>query len=404
MPQPNRPTNDGPIDQQRGPIEVSPHLSASMTALAQVAVGVAPALNDLLTVITGRANLLLDQAGTDAPTRESLNEIYTAGERAVSLIRQLLLFGGCEKLHEQVVDLNHLVEENNGVLHRVLGGTIVTELRLAPNLPLVTADPAMLEQVLLGLVWNARDAMPQGGRLAITTTPVSVSEDAVKSYPGGRAGSFVSLSVADTGAGIPSEILPRIFDPFFTTKAAHGNVGLGLAVIFGILRQHRGWVAVDSVVGRGATFTVFLPATAADAQAGARAPSDAKAGSGREAILLVEDDTPVREFTAAVLRSHGYRVLQAPGTTEALETWKWHGERIGLLLTDMVLEDMSGLDLAARLRREKPGLAVICTSGHGREIMERPSSLGSGCTFLAKPCRPQVLIRAVRTALNPPSS
>jgi len=370
-------------------------------ALAQIAGGIAPALNDLLTVITGRASLLLDHPGADAPTRESLREIYTAGERAVSLIRQLLIFSGRETLHAHVLDLNRLVGDTRGVLHRVLGGGIAIEFRLGAGLPCITADAGMIEQILLGLAWNAHDAMPHGGRLVITTAAADLTDAGAKSISGARPGRFVVLSVADTGGGIAPEILPRIFEPFFTTKPAGRSAGLGLAAIFGIVQQHHGWIAVETNVGAGSEFKVFLPAAPPDAQPESLSPAGSKPDSGSETILLVEDDADVREFTVAVLQDYGYRVLQAAGGTEALEVWKWHGARIALLLTDMILEgDQTGIELAAALRRERPALAVICTSGHGREIMQHSAALPGGCHFLQKPCRPQALAHAIRSILD----
>lgn len=372
-----------------------------LQALAQLAGGLAPALNDLLTVITGHASLLLDRTDADAPTRESLNQIYTAGERAVSLIRQLLLFSGRETLHAQVLDLNPRIEETGPVLRRVLGAEISVELRLADGLPPVAADAGMLEQILLGLAWNARDAMPHGGQFVVTTTTVELADADMKKFPGGRPGNFVALAVSDTGSGIAPEILPRIFEPFFTTKAAGRSTGLGLAAIFGIVQQHHGWLAVESTVGTGSTFNVFLPAAPPEARAETPERAAGKSGGGGEAILLVEDEAAVREFTTAVLQRYGYRVLQASNGTDALEVWKWHGSRIALLLTDLVLEDhMTGLDLAKKLRAAKPGLGVICTSGYGREIMARSGALPGGCHFLQKPCRPQALAGAVRAVLD----
>jgi len=230
---------------------------------------------------------------------------------------------------------------------------------------------------------------------------VNVADADTEKIPGGRAGNFVVLSVADTGGGIAPEILPRIFEPFFTTRPAGRSTGLGLAAISSIVQLHQGWIAVESKVGAGSELKVFLPAAPSDACVEATTPGGTKPDGGREAILFVEDDPAVREFTVAVLQQYGYRVLQAANATEALEVWKWHGLRIALLLTDMVLEDhTTGLDLAKILRAERPLLAVICMSGHGREIMGRNAELPPGFEFLQKPCRPQALARAVRALLD----
>ncbi len=378
-----------------------PTPTAEMKALAQIASGIAPALNDLLTVITGRAGLLLDAAATSAPMHESLNQIYTAGERASSLIRQLMLFSGREKPRMQVIDLNGLIEETGGVLRRLLGTGISVEFQLTPRLPFVSADAGMLEQTILGFGLNALDAMPQGGKFAIATTAVTLTETDAEKNSCARPGPFVVFSVADTGGGIAPEILPRIFEPFFTTKSAGRSAGLGLAAIFGIVQQHHGWVTVESKVGAGTTLNVFLPAAPAGLPAAPVPQPITQSGGGRETILLVEDDVALREFTVAVLQHYGYRVLQAGNGTDALEAWKWHHTRIALLLTDMVLDDnMTGLDLAIKLRTEKPGLPLICTSGHDREIMTRSSAPPDGCHFLQKPCRPQELARAVRASLD----
>lgn len=383
------------------PATPGPPQATDLNALAQIAGGIAPALNDLLTVVTGRAGLLLDHGDPDPQTREALNQIYTAGEQAVGLIRQLLLFSGRETPHVQVLDLNNLITEAGDVLRRVAGAAVAVEFRLATGLPPVPADASMVEQILLGLASNARDAMPQGGQLIVTTTRVDIAETEVSGFPGGRAGSYVVLRVGDSGTGIPAEIRPHIFRPFFTTKTAGRHAGLGLAAILGIVRQHQGWLAVESDEGGGTMIDVFLPAAEPGAVLAAGGPSATRSARGRETVLLVEDELTVREFTAALLQRDGYRVLQADSAKTALEVWKWHSARIALLLTDMVLVDSTtGLDLARKLRAEKPGLPVICMSGHGREIMGRSIEVPAGCQFLQKPCRPQELARTVRALLD----
>ena len=369
-----------------------------MEALAQIAGGIAPALSDLLTVIRGQAGQLLDAADRDAGDRERLNQIYTAADKAASLIRQLMIFSRQQTMHAEIMDLNGLIDETTGVLRRLLGDGISVEFRLASNLPLIVADRDMLEQLLIILALNARDAMPTGGRLLFKTEAMDTTEGIGLDSPTRK---MVVLTVDDTGRGIAPESLPRVFEPFFTTQADGKSAGLGLATVFGIVQQHHGWMAVESVLNAGSSFQAFLPAAPPGAVAEPGRGAGAGTRAGHETILLVEDDAAVREVTVAILQLHGYRVLQASSGPEAMEVWKWHAPRVRLLLTDMVLEDhMTGLELAAKLRTENPGLKVICTSGHSRETMKRfPEDLG-GCHFLQKPCRPQALVAAVRALLD----
>lgn len=375
-----------------------------MQALAQMANGVAPALNDLLTIITGQAGQLLDAATLDAPTRQSVNQIYTAGERAVSLIRQLQLFGGGQQPQLRNVDLNQLVALTEPTLNRLIGQGVAMEIILSPERPIVAGDPAMLEQVLLSLVFNACEALPDGiGKLSVATAMVNIDEANRPSFPEGRTGDFAVLSIADNGSGIPPDLLPRIYEPFLSTKPPGRHPGLGLAAVFGAVQQHQGWIQVESDVGGGSTFQVFLPATAGEPAPGSTGQTEPAPSLGGEAILLVEDDDNVRDLIFALLEKNGYRVLQARSAEEALETWAWHGPRIKLLFTDMVLEgSMSGLDLAKRLRAENPALGVICTSGHSRTILADAAEMTERWVFLQKPCRPQTLIRAVRALLDSP--
>jgi CheY-like chemotaxis protein len=383
------------------PCDITVFDTQRMDALAQVARGIAPALSDLLTVIRGRTGCLLDAADSNAATQEPLNQIYTAAEKAGSLIRQLLIFSRQQPMHAEIMDLNGLIDDTAGVLRRLLGGRISLEFRLAANLPLILADPTMIEQVIIILALNAVDAMPAGGRLLFRTETVETIGGAATESSAAKPGKFVVLQVDDTGRGIAPEILPRVFEPFFTTKAGGKSAGLGLAAAFGVVKQHHGWMAVESVVDTGSSFKAFLPAAPPDSVV--QFPQGTATGDrrGHETILLVEDDVAVREFTVAILQEHGYRVLQAASGPEAMEAWKWHAPRVRLLLTDMVLEDhMTGLELAAKLRAESPGLKVICTSGHSRETTERFREIPGGCHFIPKPCRPEALVAAVRAMLD----
>lgn len=375
--------------------------SPRMESLAQIAGGIAPAFSDLFTVIRGQTGLLLDAGDHDAGAQESLKQIYTAVEKAGSLMRQLLIFSRQQTPQAVLVDLNGLIEETAGVLRRVLGHGISVEFRLAPGLPLISADPGMLEQALLILALNASDAMPTGGRLKIKTEVVDPADGALPVGPASAPGRLVVLQVDDTGGGVAPEILPRIFEPFFTTKVGGRSIGLGLATVFAIVGQHHGWITVESAVNTGSSFKLFLPAALAGSVAEASRGPETDAQAGNETILFVEDDVAVREFTVAILQERGYRVLQASSSQDAMEVWKWHAPRVRLLLTDMVLEDhISGLELAAKLRAENPGLKVICTSGHPRDTMERFPGLSKGYRFLQKPCRPQTLMAAVRALLD----
>jgi two-component system cell cycle sensor histidine kinase/response regulator CckA len=243
--------------------------------------------------------------------------------------------------------------------------------------------------------------MPPGGALTITTERVTLDHAPLGRGPEARAGEFVRLSVRDTGCGIPPENLRHIFEPFFTTKEAGHGTGLGLATVFGIVQQHQGWIELESKVGAGTCFRIMLPAVPRVAAAPARRPAKAAAAGGSETILLVEDDPAVREFAVAVLRSRGYRVLQACSGVEALEVWKWHAAKISLLFSDLVMPDgLGGVELAARLRREKPSLKVVLTSGYAKEAIGQEFHPPVGAHFIHKPYKPQALAEAVRDALN----
>lgn len=371
-----------------------------MELLAQIAGGIAPALSDLLTVIKGQTGKLLDEADHEGVMHETLTQVYTAAEKASSLMRQLLIFSRQQTPNLVRMDFNRLINETVGVLHRLVGEKITLELWLTPGLPHILADADMLEQILVILALNARDAMPEGGRLLIMTTAANIPAGTLNNQPGSASGEYLVLEVEDTGRGIPPENLPRIFEPFFTTKGGGRTIGLGLATVFGVVAQHGGWITAESAPASGSRFKVFLPAVQSTLADAVDSVQSARPLRGGETILLVDDEPSIREFTAAVLQEQGYRVLQADSVANALETWKWHAPRIRLLLTDMVLVDqISGLQLAAKLRAGNPGLKVICTSGHQRDTMDRFPELSRGYEFLQKPCRPQTLLTTVRRLL-----
>ncbi len=375
--------------------------SQKMEAIGQLAGGIAHDFNNLLTVINGYASLALSGEDTPEDLRKPLLQIQAAGERAANLTRQLLVFSRKQAMQFKAIDLNRTIEESTRMLSRMVGEHIELDLKLDPAVPQIEADTSMIEQILMNLVVNARDAMQQGGRLVIATEAKEIGVAEAKALPGTRAGRFVQLSVSDTGSGIPPEILSKIFEPFFTTKGIGQGTGLGLAMVFGIVENHHGWIHTESRLGEGTTFRIYLP-TALPFRGGSKlSRAEDAIGRGTETVLLVEDDEAVRELTLSVLRAYGYRVLTASTGTEGFEVWKQHRNDVRLLLTDMVMPDgMSGLELAKLLRAADPGLKVICMSGYNQEDLGSESSLGGNIEFLQKPCPPRALARLVRATLD----
>jgi CheY-like chemotaxis protein len=296
-----------------------------------------------------------------------------------------------------------LIQNLIKMLKRVIREDINLECRYADQLPFVQADPGMMEQVLLNLVVNARDAMPGGGQLLIATERVSSDAAYARTNPEARAGEFVCVSVGDTGTGIAPEHLQRIFEPFFTTKEPSRGTGLGLATVYGIVKQHQGWVEVSSRVGEGTTFRIFLPAIPPPAEVTAAPMAEAELRGGSETILLVEDDFSVRMITRRVLETFKYKVHEATCAREAAEVWDRHAGEIALLLTDIVMpEGVTGRDLAEQLRAKSPGLKVIFMSGYSAEVLATHTEFfrRTGSYFLHKPCAAATLIRTVRQCLD----
>jgi CheY-like chemotaxis protein len=299
------------------------------------------------------------------------------------------------------LDLNSVVSNMTKMLARILGEDIALQFNYAPNLPLVHADAGMIEQVLLNLAVNSRDAMPSGGQLTINIASVVLAAEPAKEHPEGRAGKFVCLSVKDTGSGIDAETLPRIFEPFFTTKEIGKGTGLGLATVYGIMKQHQGWVEVESEPGSGTTFHSYLPSLGETGVPEAETVAAEPLRGGTETILVVEDEGPVRELVCRVLRGIGYEVLQAGSGMEALKIWRQNKDRIDLLLTDIVMPDgMTGRDLAEKAQAEKSGLKAIFTSGYSSDIVGKDFIIEEGVNYLQKPYLPQKLIRVIRKCLD----
>ncbi len=375
--------------------------SQKMEAIGTLAGGVAHDFNNMLAVIQMQISLLNDGHLTPEQS-ESAREISATVDRGAALTRQLLLFGRRKVLQPCDQNMSETVANTAKMLQRILGENIAIQVNLAAQPMVIHADPDMMDQVLLNLSVNARDAMPDGGELVIATNGVEFDEFAAAQSPPARPGSFVCLSVADTGAGIPPEILPRIFEPFFTTKDVGKGTGLGLATVFSIVQQHQGWVNVYSEVGRGTTFKVYFPRLSQKNDPtliGEKIPANIP--TGHEAILLVEDETALRNSVSRILARLGYCILEAPTAVKALEIWKVRRSEIRLLLTDMIMPDgMTGRELAQRLIQEAPKLKVIYMSGYSADLVGKDFPVQTGVNFLAKPFQMHQLAQSIRQSLD----
>ncbi len=371
-----------------------------MEAIGRLAGGIAHDFNNIMTVITGFSEMLLSGEGDSEERQAYARHIHEAGRRAASLTQQIMAFSRKQVLRPERLNANAVIRDMSAMVQRLIGSNIEFIVELAPDLHDVHADPAQLGQVFLNLAVNARDAMPQGGELTIATANVEVTPDDARQHPELAPGRYVMLTVRDTGIGMAPAVLRNIFEPFFTTKAIGQGTGLGLSTVFGIVKQSRGHVTAESVEGRGTTFRVYLPASL-DVADGIDHPaaSDAHA-RGNGTVLLVEDDPTVRRLTRRILEESGYTVLEAANGAEALSLVQGGRQHFDVLLTDLMMPKVSGADLAAALRKERPSLPVVFMSGYADEIIRR--QLGEGGTLpavLAKPYTMDALRTAVREAL-----
>jgi PAS domain S-box-containing protein len=374
--------------------------SQKIEAVGRLAGGIAHDFNNLLTAIRGHTSFLMEEIPTDAPWRSELGEIDRAAGRAASLTRQLLAFSRKQILNPRVVDLNALILGMEKLLRRLIGEDIALVAALSPGECRVKADPGQLEQVLLNLVVNARDAMPAGGRIVVETRPVPASVASAPASAAPAAGGYALLAVRDNGQGMDEQTRERIFEPFFTTKGPGEGTGLGLSTVYGIVEQSGGWLRVESEVGRGTTMSVFLP-WAEEAVEAPPAPARQGEAAGRgETVLLVEDDGAVRALARRILERQGYRLLAAGTGEEAIQLATHHDGALDLLLTDVVMPGMSGRELAERLTAERPGLGVLFMSGYTEDDVLRRGIFETGTSFLGKPFTPDVLARRVREVLE----
>jgi len=386
---------------ERKKLEQQYRQAQKMESIGTLAGGVAHDFNNILAVIQMQSDLLRYEGPLLPPQLEAAEGIAAATQRGAGLTRQLLLFSRKESLQLRDLDLNQSINNITSMLRRVLGEDVQMQFRFATQPLVIHADASMMDQVLMNLAVNSRDAMPRGGLLVIETSAVEFDETVRAQSAQARAGSFVCLSVSDNGCGIPAENLSRIFEPFFTTKEAGKGTGLGLATLFGIVQQHHGWVNVYSEVGQGTTFRIYLPRLSSVAALESRQPLLPALCSGDETILLVEDDNFLRPSLCKLLTELGYRVLVAKNGAEALDLWKQHRERIDLLLADLILPGgMNGKELSTQLLRENPKLKVIHASGYSADIVGKDFPLKEGLNFLTKPFQAQKLAETVRRTLD----
>jgi two-component system cell cycle sensor histidine kinase/response regulator CckA len=388
---------------ERKQLEEQFHQAQKMEAVGRLAGGVAHDFNNLLTAILGSADFALDTLKAGAPEREEVEEIRKAALRAADLTRQLLAFSRQQVIAPTVLNPNDVVVNMDKLLRRLLGEDVELRATLAPDLGAVKADASQLEQVVLNLAVNARDAMPNGGQLTIETQNVELDEAYVRGHVSAQPGRYVMLAVSDTGIGMDGATQARIFEPFFTTKEKGKGTGLGLATVYGIVKQSGGWIWVYSEAGHGTSFKVYLPRVAEAAAPLAPIPMPPISVRGSQTILLVEDEEVVRHLVEKVLKANGYTVLVAATGRDAERVAGEHEGPIHLLMTDVVLPGINGRQVAELLTAVRPGIRVLYLSGYTDDAIVRHGVLEPGVAFLQKPFSPAVLGRKVREVLDSPA-
>jgi signal transduction histidine kinase/ActR/RegA family two-component response regulator len=377
-------------------LEARVHQSERLESVGQLAGGIAHDFNNLLAVILNYSAFVTDELGEDHPARADVDEIRRAADRAAALTQQLLIFSRRERVKPEVFDINDVVSDTEKLLRRTLGEHVELVTTLASDLWPVEADRGQLEQVLVNLAVNARDAMPEGGRLTVETSNLEFADDLVTAHAALPPGRYSRITTTDTGTGMSREVADRVFEPFYTTKPKGSGTGLGLATVFGIVAQAGGHIDLYSEPGLGSVFKIYLPA------AEGAVPSPVEKGASElhvtrgETVLLVEDEPAVRELTRRILSRHGYVVLNAGGGQEGLESLERHNDEVDLLLTDAVMPKMSGRELAEQVSALQPGVGVLYMSGYTGDVVARQG----GVRLLEKPFTAEQLLAAVRAALE----
>jgi len=368
--------------------------------VGRLAGGVAHDFNNLISAIMGYSELVLLKLDEKDPVRRDIEQIHQAGVRAGRLTRQLLAFSRKQKLAPRLLDLNTVITDMKKILQRVIGEDVKLTTRLEQDLGLVRADPGQIEQVIMNLAVNARDAMPRGGSLTIETGGLVLEEEAASGHPALSPGAYVTVTVSDTGFGMDAETQSHIFEPFFTTKEVDQGTGLGLATVYGIVKQSGGDIFVTSALGRGTTFRIYLPWVEATVEAFKEELAESNPLRGHETVLLVEDEEMVRDLTAEILKKNGYNVLVASNPGEALLLAEKHPEPIHLLLSDVVMPLMNGPELAERIGRLRPAVKVLLMSGYAADTLARHGILESDGSFINKPFSQEELTQKVRGVLD----
>jgi nitrogen-specific signal transduction histidine kinase/ActR/RegA family two-component response regulator len=375
-------------------------LAQRMETIGRLASGLAHDFNNLLTAILGQCEVLLRSLPEEGPARKGIEEIRIAGQRAAGLIRQLLAYSRRQVLKPRVLDLNASVTSMVPLLRRLIGENIELSTALQPGLGHVEADPSQIEQIIMNLVVNARDSMPRGGRVIVDTSNADLDGAFAKKHVPTRPGRYVMLAVSDTGSGMDEATQARIFEPFFTTKQLGKGTGLGLATVYGIIKQSDGYIWVYSEPRMGSTFKIYLPRVDAEVSRDQAGDTTSRPPSGSETVLLVEDDRAVRLLTGEMLQMHGYEVLPARNGQEALDLVRGHNRPIHLLLTDVVMPQMSGRQLAESLAGIHPEIRVLYMSGYTDGVIAHHGVLDAEVAYLQKPFTADFLARKVREVLD----
>jgi len=371
-----------------------------LEAVGRLAAGVAHDFNNILTVISGHGELLSGQLDADDPRRKNAEQIEKAAQRAAGLTRQLLIFSRKQVIEPRVLKLNDVILDIEKMLRRLIGEDIEFCTRLDPAAGHIKADPGQIEQVIMNLAVNARDAMPIGGKLSVTTANTTLDKNHLKNFPDMGAGDYVMLAIADTGTGMSDEVKAHLFEPFFTTKPSGQGTGLGLATCFGIVKQNAAHINVQSELGSGTTFKIYFPQVQSALEPSCVRITPTEVAGGNETVLLVEDEPVVRELAVATLREKGYTVVEAVNGEEGLRLARQHDGKIDLVLTDVVMPVMGGKEMADALRTSHPDAKVLFTSGYTEDALGHHGVLRPGILFLPKPYLTTTLARKVREVLD----